>query len=290
MEQQIRLGKRNRLEVLREVDFGVYLDGGEIGDILLPRRYVPENCKIGDIVDVFLYLDSEERLTATTEHPLVEVGKFAYLQVKWTNEFGAYLDWGLMKDLFCPFREQKMRMQQGHSYIVYCYIDTVTYRITASAKVEKFLSKEIPPYEQGECVEILVQQKTDLGFKAIVEGRFGGLIYGNEVFSDIHAGDRLSAYIKQVREDGKIDLTLQPHGKELVEGFSERLLNYMLSVDSGFIPFHDKTPAEDIYAKFQVSKKTFKRAVGDLYKHRLIKISDEGLELTKKGRSRDLED
>ncbi|MCM1313364.1 MAG: S1-like domain-containing RNA-binding protein [Bacteroides sp.] len=288
--EEIRLGKRNRLEVLREVDFGVYLDGGEIGEILLPQRYVPENCKIGDIVDVFLYLDSEERLTATTETPLIEVGQFAYLEVKWTNEFGAFLDWGLMKDLFCPFREQKMRMQQGNSYVVYCYIDSVTYRIAASAKVEKFLSKAMPPYEPGECVDILVQQKTDLGFKAIVEGRFGGLIYGNEIFSDIHTGDKLSAYIKQVREDGKIDLTLQPNGKELVEGFSEKLLNYMLSVEGGFIPFHDKTPAEDIYEKFKVSKKTFKRAVGDLYKHRLIKILDEGLTLTKKGRSRDLED
>ncbi|MCD8235133.1 MAG: S1-like domain-containing RNA-binding protein [Prevotellaceae bacterium] len=288
--ENIRLGKRNRLEVLREVDFGFYLDGGEIGEILLPRRNAPENCRIGDIVDVFLYLDSEERLTATTETPLIEVGKFAYLQVKWTNEFGAYLDWGLMKDLFCPFREQKMRMQQGHSYVVYCYIDTVTYRIAASAKVEKFLSEAMPPYEQGECVEILIQQKTDLGFKAIVEGRFGGLIYDNEIFRELHTGDTLSAYIKQVREDGKIDLTLQPHGKELVEGFSEKLLNYMISVEDGFIPFHDKTPAEDIYAKFKVSKKTFKRAAGDLYKHRLINIEDNGLRLTKRGRSKGMED
>lgn len=288
--ENIRLGKHNRLKVLRKVDFGVYLDGGEIGDILLPNRYVPEGCQVDDILDVFLYLDSEERLVATTETPLVEVGQFAYLEVKWTNEYGAYLDWGLMKDLFCPFREQKMRMQQGHRYIIYCYIDSLTYRIAASARVDKFLSKEMPPYQPDECVDILVQQKTDLGFKVIVEGRFGGMVYGNEVFRDIHTGDRLSAYVKQVRPDGKIDLTLQQHGKELVKGFSETLLNCMIFAEDGFIPFHDKTPAEDIYARFKVSKKTFKRAVGDLYKQRMITISDNGLKLTKKGRSKGMED
>ena len=146
----IRLGKRNQLTVLREVDFGVYLDGGETGDILLPKRYVPNDCKIGDVVDVFLYLDNEERLISTTEHPLVEVGQFAFLEVKWVNQFGAFMDWGLMKDLFCPFKEQKMRMQQGKSYVVYCYIDTLTSRIVASAKVEKFFAKEPPTYKVGD--------------------------------------------------------------------------------------------------------------------------------------------
>ena len=144
----IKLGKRNELEVLREVDFGMYLDAGEVGDVLLPRRYIPEGTKVGDTVDVFLYLDTEERLVATTETPLVEVNEFAYLEVKWVNEFGAFLDWGLMKDLFCPFGEQKMKMLKGRKYLIYCYIDPVTYRIVASAKLEKFLSDEMPPAEE----------------------------------------------------------------------------------------------------------------------------------------------
>ena len=239
-EQTIRLGKRNQLTVLREVDFGVYLDGGDIGDILLPKRYVPANCKVGDIVDVFLYLDSEERLIATTQHPLVEVGQFAFLEVKWTNQFGAFLDWGLMKDLFCPFKEQKMRMQQGKRYVVYCYIDTLTSRIVASAKIEKFLSKDMPPYQIGDMVNVMIQQKTDLGFKAIVDGRYSGLLYQNELFCDIHTGDRLSAYVKTIRPDGKLDIALQNNGMQHVADFSEQLYQYLLNSEDGFCPFHHR--------------------------------------------------
>ena len=282
--QSIRLGKRNQLTVLREVDFGVYLDGGDIGDILLPKRYVPNDCKVGDTVDVFLYLDSEERLIATTEHPLVEVGQFAFLEVKWINQFGAFLDWGLMKDLFCPFKEQKMRMQQGKKYVVYCYIDTLTSRIVASAKVEKFFSKEPPPYQVGDMVEIMIQQKTDLGFKAIVEGRYGGLIYQNELFRDIHTGDKLTAYVKTIRNDGKLDITLQHQGMQHVMDFSEQLYQYLLNAENGFCPFHDKSPAEEIYAAFKVSKKTFKKAVGDLYKRNIISLKPDGLYLTDEGK------
>jgi hypothetical protein len=276
---KIQLGKRNDLEVVKEVDFGMYLDGGEIGEILLPKRYVPEGAKVGDILNVFLYLDSEERLVATTETPLTEVGEFSYLKVNWVNESGAFLNWGLMKDLFCPFHEQKMRMQQDKSYIVYTYIDALTYRIVASAKVDKFLSKERPPYHTGDKVNILIQQKTDLGFKAIVEGKYSGLIYQNELFQNIHTGDRLIAYIKQVREDGKIDLVLQTHGRKHVKSFSDQLYEYIQEHD-GFCPYHDKSPAEDIYEVFQVSKKTFKQAVGDLYKKKKIQIEENGLRLT----------
>lgn len=283
-KQTIRLGKRNQLTVLREVDFGVYLDGGDIGDILLPKRYVPANCKVGDIVDVFLYLDSEERLIATTQHPLVEVGQFAFLEVKWTNQFGAFLDWGLMKDLFCPFKEQKMRMQQGKRYVVYCYIDTLTSRIVASAKIEKFLSKDMPPYQIGDMVNVMIQQKTDLGFKAIVDGRYSGLLYQNELFCDIHTGDRLSAYVKTIRPDGKLDIALQNNGMQHVADFSEQLYQYLLNSEDGFCPFHDKSPAEDIYATFKVSKKTFKKTVGDLYKKHIISIENDGLRLTNEGK------
>ncbi len=283
-KQSIRLGKRNQLTVLREVDFGVYLDGGDIGDVLLPKRYVPNECKVGDVVDVFLYLDSEERLIATTEHPLVEVGQFAYLEVKWINQFGAFLDWGLMKDLFCPFKEQKMRMQQGKKYVVYCYIDTLTSRIVASAKVEKFFSKEPPLYQVGDTVEVMIQQKTDLGFKVIVEGRYGGLIYQNELFRDIHTGDILSAYVKTIRPDGKLDITLQHQGMQHVVDFSEQLYLYLQKDENGFCPYHDKSPAEDIYSVFKVSKKTFKKAVGDLYKRNIIVLKPDGLYLTDQGK------
>lgn len=281
---EIRLGKRNQLEVARKVDFGVYLYGGETGDILLPKRYVPQDCEVGDTLDVFLYLDNEERLIATTEHPLVEVNQFAFLEVNWTNQYGAFLGWGLMKDLFCPFREQKMRMQQGRKYIVYCYIDTVTSRIVASAKVEKFLLKDQPPYRPGDKVNILIIQKTELGFKAIVEGKYSGLVYQNELFRDIHTGDRLEAYVKNTRPDHKLDLTLQGHGRQHVEDFSQVLLQHLIGSEDDHCPLGDKSPAEDIYSTFQVSKKTFKKAVGDLYKRHLITIEEDGLHLTDEGR------
>ncbi len=276
----IRLGKHNELEVLREVDFGIYLDAGDIGDVLLPRKYIPEGAQIGDKVNVFLYLDSEERLIATTETPLVEVNQFAYLEVSWVNEYGAFLNWGLTKDLFCPFKEQKMKMLKGKKYIVYCYIDPVTYRIVASAKVDKFLSDEQPPYQSGDAVEILVQQKSDLGMKAIVDGQYRGLIFANEIFQPIHTGDRLTAFVKQVRPDGKIDLKLQKFfGKKRITTFSEQLLEYLQESENGFCPLHDKSEAEDIYNTFGVSKKTFKRGVGDLYKQKLITLEENGIRL-----------
>ncbi len=277
---KLKLGQVNTLTVVKSVDFGMYLDGGEAGEILLPQRYVPQGCQPGDELDVFIYLDSEERLIATTQMPLAVVGDFAYLKVAWVNNYGAFLDWGLMKDLFVPFREQKIKMQKDRSYIVHLHIDEETYRIMASAKVERFLSEEFPPYQEGEEVEILVWQKTELGFKVIVDNQFAGLVYDSEVFQYIHTGDRLKAYVKQVREDGKLDISLQKHGKAAVTDFSAVLLNY-LKEHSGRTSLGDKSPADAIYAEFGVSKKVFKKAVGDLYKRRLIVINDDGLSLTK---------
>lgn len=274
----VKLGKYNQLTVVKTVDFGLYLDGGDDGEILLPKRYVPEGCRPGDVLNVFIYLDNEERLVATTLEPLVQVGGFACLEVAWTNEYGAFLHWGLMKDLFVPFREQKMRMQQGRSYVVHAHLDEESYRIVASAKVERYLSREMPAYQAGDEVEILVWQRTDLGFKAIVDDRFGGLIYDNELFAPLHTGMRLPAYVKQVRPDGKIDLTLQKPGYARVEDFSDQLLAYLRDHD-GIVRLHDKSPAEAIYDAFGVSKKTFKKAVGDLYKKRLITISEAGIRL-----------
>lgn len=274
----IKLGKMNRLMVVKRVDFGMYLDGRDAGEILLPARYVPEGCKVGDELDVFLYLDSEERLVATTQKPLAQVGDFAYLQVAWVNNYGAFLDWGLMKDLFVPFREQKVKMQKGKSYVVHLHVDEETYRLVASAKVERYLSDEMPPYAEGDEVGILVWQRTDLGFKVIVDNRFAGLVYENELFRELKVGDKLTAYVKLVRPDGKLDIALQKQGMAAVEDFSETLLRY-LRQHGGCTPLGDKSPAEEIYGTFGVSKKVFKKGVGDLYKRRLIEITPAGLRL-----------
>lgn len=277
----IELGKFNTLRVVKEVDFGMYLDGGEEGEILLPSRYVPENCKPGDELTVFIYLDNEERLVATTLTPLVQVGEFACLEVAWINQYGAFLNWGLMKDLFVPFREQKMKMQVGKQYVIHAHLDDESYRIVASAKVDCYLSKEKAPYEPGQEVSILIWQKTDLGFKAIIENRYSGLLYESEIFQPLHTGMTLKAYVKQVREDGKIDLILQKPGQGKVEDFAATLLDYIRE-QGGHITLHDKSPAEEIYDTFGVSKKTFKKAVGDLYKKHLVSLQENGIELAKK--------
>ena len=274
----IRLGKYNQLEVVKEVDFGVYLDGDEDGEILLPKRYVPEGCVPGDMLNVFIYLDMDERLVATTLEPYVQVGEFACLEVAWVNQFGAFLNWGLMKDLFVPYREQKAKMVKGGKYMVYAYIDEESYRIVASAKVERFLSKDRPEYEPGEEVDILVWQRTDLGYKVIVDNKFGGMLYHNEIFQPLQPGKQLRAYIKQVREDGKIDLELQKGGYKKIDDFAETLLRYIES-QGGYTDLNDKTDAAVIYNAFGVSKKTFKKAVGDLYKKRLIVLEEGGMRL-----------
>ena len=274
----VELGKYNQLEVVKEVDFGLYLDGGDDGEILLPSRYVPEGSKPGDMLNVFIYLDNEERLVATTLEPLVQVGGFACLEVAWVNEYGAFLDWGLMKDLFVPFREQKMKMLKGHRYVVHAHVDEDSYRIMASAKVERYLSKEKPAYQVGEELEVMVWHRTDLGYKVIVEDKFSGMLYRNEVFQTLEPGMRLQAFVKQVREDGKIDLSLHKGGAKKIGSFVDTLYNY-IKEHSGYIPFHDKSDAEDIYATFSVSKKVFKKAVGDLYKKRLVVLEENGIRL-----------
>lgn len=274
----IELGKYNQLRVVKEVDFGMYLDGGEDGEILLPKRYVPEGCKPEQILEVFIYLDMDERLVATTLHPYAQVGEFACLNVAWTNEYGAFLDWGLMKDLFVPFREQKMKMQKDRSYVVYVFLDEESYRIVASAKVEKFLSKEPADYKRGDQVDIMVWQKTDLGYKVIVENKYSGMIFQNQIFQQVEPGMKLKAFIKQVRPDGKIDLELQKDGVQKVEDFSDVLLAY-IKEQGGKSHIHDKSDAEEIYNTFGVSKKTFKKAVGDLYKKRLVILEADGIRL-----------
>ena len=275
----IKLGDYNTLTVVKHTDQGLYLDGGEeTGEILLPRRYVTPQMHVGDTLEVFIYLDQGERLVATTERPLAKVGEFAYLEVAWINKYGAFLKWGLLKDIFCPFREQKQRMELGKSYIVYIKVDDESYRLMATAKVEKYLSDERPPYKHGDTIDCLVWQKTDLGFKAVVDNRYQGQLYDNQIFRPLHTGDRLTAYVDHVRQDGKIDLTLQPTGHRHTLDFAETLLRYLHEND-GRCDLGDTSPAELIYDRFKVSKKAFKRAVGDLYKRHLITIGDDGLHL-----------
>jgi Uncharacterized protein conserved in bacteria len=278
MMKRIKLGEYNRLTIVKAVDFGLYLDGGDEGEILLPSRYVPKDCRIGDELDVFIYLDNEERIVATTQKPLAKVGDFAYLEVSWVNEYGAFLHWGPLKDLFCPFREQKMRMEIGESYIVFVYIDRESYRIAASAKIEHYLQKDTPPYTVGTETDLLIWQKTDLGFKVIIDNRYQGLVYEDQIFKRIHTGDRMKGYISQVREDGKLDVTLQPLGYQQARAFSDTLLQYLKN-NGGFCDLGDKSDAEDIKRRFQVSKKTFKKAVGDLYKRCLIVLDEQGIRL-----------
>ena len=289
--KKILLGQKNLLKAAWKVDFGMYLEGDEEGKILLPTRYVPEDLEVGDEIEVFVYLDNEERRVATTLEPKAMVGDFAYLEVAWVNEFGAFLDWGLMKDLFCPFREQKKRMETGRSYIVHVHLDEESYRIMASAKVEKWLEndklaksneksddKDRPRLRVGDKVEALIWQKTDLGFKAIIENKYGALLYDSQVFKDIHTGDKVEAYITKIRPDGKIDIALQQSGRQHTEDFAEKLLHY-LQYRGGRCRLGDKSSAEEIKEQFGVSKKTYKRAIGDLYKRRLITITDDGIEL-----------
>lgn len=276
---EISLGKFNTLQVVKEVDFGMYLDGGIEGEILLPKRYVPRGCKPGDKLRVFLYLDQEERLTATTQTPLAQIDEFAYLEVAWVNQFGAFLKWGLMKDLFVPFREQKVPMEVGKKYIAHVHLDKESFRIMASTKVEHYLSHERPLYEPNEEVTILIWQRTNLGYKAIIDNSYAGLLYKNEVFTQLRTGMKTKAYIKHVREDGKIDLTLQRPGKEKIEDFASILLEHIRR-SGGYTYLNDKSPADEIYALFGVSKKTFKKAIGDLYKKRLITFFEKGIKLT----------
>jgi uncharacterized protein len=272
------IGKFNSLRVIKEVDFGVYLDGEKEGEILMPIRYVPKDCKVGDYVDIFLYLDSEDRPIATTEKPFAQVGEFAMLRVQSVNKIGTFLDWGIMKDLLVPFREQKVTMTEGRSYLVYIYVDEDTQRIVASAKLNKFLDKSLPDYTVGQEVELIIESETDLGYKAIVNHKHWGILYENEVFEQLAKGLKIKGFIKKIRTDNKIDLSLHPLGYEKVDPLTQMILDE-LKKEGGFIPVSDKSDAEEVYRVFGISKKSFKQALGALYKRRLITITPEGIRL-----------
>lgn len=277
-------GRYNTLRVVKEVDFGLYLDGGEKGEILLPSKYVPEGTTVDDEVEVFVYFDSEDRLIATMEEPYIMAGEFAFLETKSVNRVGAFLDWGITaKDLLVPFAEQRAPMREGGVYLVYAYVDDVTGRIVASARVDKFLDNTPAGYEQNQAVDILVVQETELGYKVIVENRHWGMVYRNEVFSAIEPGDYLTGYVKKIREDEKLDIALQPVGYRRAVGdgaIAERIVEALQKSD-GFLPYGDKTDSDTIARIFGCSKKNFKKSLGALYKERRIVILPEGIRLVR---------
>jgi len=272
------IGKWNNLIVLKELDFGVYLDGQEQGEILMPIRYVPKDLKIGDSVDVFIYLDSEDRIIATTEKPFAQVGDFALLEAVSVSGIGAFLDWGLMKDLFVPFREQKQKMEVGYSYVVYIYLDEQSGRIVGSAKVENFLDKTPPTFEIGQEVDLIIYTQTDIGYKAIINNTHTGVLFDSDVFRTLHRGEHTKGYIKKTRPDQKIDLLLDKPGYEKVDDISKKILD-KLKEENGFIGLTDKSPVNDIYDMFGISKKNFKKAIGALYKARMISLEENGIKL-----------
>ena len=272
------IGKINHLEVVKEVDFGIYLDGGDLGEILMPKRYVPEGTMPGDTLETFIYLDSEDRLVATTEKPLAMVEEFALLTVVSITPVGAFLNWGLPKDLFVPFREQRQPMEEGKKYLVYVYVDTNTKRIAASSKIEQYLDNIPVDYDLDEEVDLIIVNETDLGYNAIIDNSHFGILYKNEVFQPLNPGDRVQGYIKKIRTDGKIDLCLQKAGYEKISSFVDRIIAE-LQKNKGFLPFTDKSSPEEIYQTFRISKKNFKAAIGALYKKKFIALEDNGIRL-----------
>lgn len=274
----VEIGKYNTLTVVKVVDFGVYLDGGEWGEILMPKEYVPANCFPDDEVNVFVYFDSEDRIVATTEVPAIQVGEFAYLKVVAVSQVGAFLDWGLRKDLLVPFREQRDPMVEGKYYLVYAYEDKASHRIAASTKIDKYLDQIFPEYEPKQEVDLLIARKTDLGYAVIINNEHWGLVYDNEIFQPLKIGQRTKGYIKAIREDEKLDVSLQAPGYAKIEGLAgvvlEKLKDY-----NGVLDLSDKSEPEEIYRVFGCSKKNYKKALGTLLKQGFIEISDKEVRL-----------
>lgn len=275
------IGKMNTLVVKRASGEGAHLDGGSSGNILLPRRDMPRSCRPGDRVEVFVYVDRDKRLQATTRKPYATVGQVARLRAVAKTKFGAYLAWGLENDLFVPSREQRETMEKGRAYIVYVYPDQRTGRVTATSNLNRYLGQSPPDYNEGEAVELVICEATDLGYKAVVDHAHWGLIYHNEVLQPLEPGQRLNGYIKAIRTDLKIDLSLRQTGHRGIDLLSNTILD-TLQADGGRLSVSDKSPAEEIYARFGVSKKRYKKAVGALYKRRLIVVDKNGIRLPDK--------
>ena len=272
------IGKFNTLPVIALTDNGAYLDAGELGEILLPNRYLPENCQLDDQMKAFIYLDSADRLVATTETPLAQVEEFASLKVVQVNKIGAFLDWGLPKDLLVPFNQQHTKMEVGKYYLVRIYLDQTTERLAASSKLDKFIDIYPAEYQEGEKVDLIIATKTDLGFKAIINNHHWGLLYDNEIFQNLRTGKKVTGFIKQIRQDGRVDLILTRGGMAKVSDFTDKLLSH-LAKNNGYCSLHDKSTPEQIKKVLGVSKKTFKSTVGNLLKKDIITIEKNGIRL-----------
>ncbi|MFV0540000.1 MAG: S1 RNA-binding domain-containing protein [Aestuariibaculum sp.] len=274
----IKIGEINTLEILRETDHGIYLVDVDGNEVLLPNRYVPETFKIWDKIDVFVYLDNEERPVATTDTPYVKRGEFAVLRCNQVTEYGAFLDWGLVKELFCPFKEQVFKMKPGGWYLVYCYLDEKTERLAASSKTNKFLNNTALTVKQFDEVDLIVSHPSDIGINVIVNGKYSGLIYKDEIYTDLSIGDKLKGIIKKVRPGNKLDIVLGQIGYRNIEPNAQRILD-ILTDNDGFLGLTDKSSPEKVKAELQMSKKNFKKAIGSLYKQKNILIKPDGIYL-----------
>ncbi|MGL6027157.1 MAG: CvfB family protein [Vibrio sp.] len=275
----INIGQINSLEVVKFAEFGVFLDAGEYGTTLLPKRFVPEGIEIGQFIDVFLYFDSENQLAATTETPIAQVGEWGLMTIEVVNNTGAFANWGIKgKDLLIPYSEQRARFNAGQTILVYVYTDKASGRIVGTTKFNKWLDKTPARYTPNQAVDLIIAERSELGFKAIVNGTHWGMIFASDVFGKLFIGKKLKGYIKSVREDGKIDLALQKIGTEKMDDLSTKILDTLAKKD-GFLPLSDKSTPEAIFATFRTSKGTFKKTIGSLYKQGKIVIEDEGIRL-----------
>jgi len=275
----IEMGKMNRLKVVKEVDFGLYLDGGAMGEILLPIRYAPRDSVVGDELDLFIYRDSEDRIIATTERPYAMVGEFACLKVVSVSRAGAFLDWGLSKDLLVPYAEQKPKMEEGKRYVVGVYLDEASDRIVASARLNDMLYDESEDdFQEGEAVSLFVANKTELGYKMIVNNSHWGLLHFSEAVRDLKRGEKLKGFIQHIREDGKIDLCLHQLPSEKTDDVSDIIMKQLRKAE-GFLPVTDKSDPEEIRERFGISKGRFKKAIGALYKKKIIALEDDGIRI-----------
>ncbi|MBE7496013.1 MAG: GntR family transcriptional regulator [Verrucomicrobiaceae bacterium] len=278
-----QIGRRNSLPVLHSTPHGVYLDGGELGEILLPNRYIPKGTSLGDVLDVFIYRDSEDRLVATTEKPLATVGEFATLEVVSVNrQIGAFLNWGLPKDLLLPFREQAEKVAIGEKVVAYIMLDPKTDRIIATTRLNRHLNRERPPFRPSQAVSLLITARTPLGYNAIIEGTHAGLLYHSNIGAPLQVGQRVSGFISAIHPGGKIDLSLDASGYQRVASLTDRILD-ALKNNQGRLPFDDDSPPEVIRSQFDASKKAFKQALGALYRQRRIRFTRPGIELANPG-------
>lgn len=274
----VQVGKFNRLQVVKLVDFGLFLEGGKFGNILLPRRYVPANTQVGDELEVFIYLDSEDEIIATTEQPKVTVGECAYLKVTDVNRVGAFLDWGLPKDLMVPYNEQSNPMEVGKSYVVYVYLDEHTQRIVASSRLSRHLQEESLYFKPRQAVDLLVCGRTDMGYKAVINNTHLGLLFKDDAFKPLRYGSKTSGYIKDIRSDRKINLSLQLPPIQQRELLTEQIIAH-LQARGGISDLTDKSAPDDIYRQYNVSKGTYKKAIGSLYKAKRILIEQDRITL-----------